>query len=138
MIPMTLQAVFNGAWQAFIVEGKPPAVRRNPDYGVPGNKDPEFVCCYRTDDGRACAIGLQIPDGHPSLSSPANALALRRDYPALFGDKDLDPEVWRQAQRALHDDLQRIGQWNLTLEQRKAAYVRFADKYRLTIPGEPA
>lgn len=57
--PITLQQVFNLAWQAFIVEGKPPAIENGQcTYRVSriGDEDPALRACSK------CAIGLALAD----------------------------------------------------------------------------
>ncbi len=87
--PITSQRVFDAAWQAFIVEKRPPARE-------------EGSCRYLTSDGSKCAIGLCLPDGHPSQQSCTDVTDLMRHYPELFDDvRYFDPSLQCQ----LHDGL---------------------------------
>jgi hypothetical protein len=124
MSKITLQDIFNAAWQAFIVEDRKPAFEN-------------LSCRYLTDDGRRCAVGLCIPDGHPAqlLAMSFDQLAL--DYPELFDvpdDCDLDT-----FQNALHDELivYESGEWFLSKAEREQAYRLIAAQYNLTVPQTP-
>lgn len=41
------------------------------------------VCSYLTPDGRKCAIGVHIPDGHPGQKIGGGVAELVYDYPDL-------------------------------------------------------
>lgn len=132
---ITLQDIFNAAWQAFIVEHKKPAFN---DGGL---------CLYETDDGRRCAVGLVLTDDMlkrvHEWEKITNVIptfaALRRDVlPGEF-DPSLDSIFSRDIddpQYVLHDQFYRGG-WPTqnTLEER---YRLYAKRMSLTIPGEQA
>jgi hypothetical protein len=122
-MPITLQMIFDAAWQAFIVEGKPPAQENN-------------FCRYLTSDGRKCAVGLCIPDGHPAQQYIHSLPHLLNEYPNLFGgslnayDHDLN-----RFQLELHDELCRGGAWTEDLEARRASYLEVAKQFGLVVPS---
>jgi hypothetical protein len=120
--PITLQRIFNLAWQAFVVEKRRPA------------RDHEGCCSYLTDDGRKCAVGLALPDGHEAQRSGSGFNTLTKRYPELFdvpSHADTD-----NFQRKLHDGISSIdGAW-IDPEGIEIAYRRVAAEYGLTIPGE--
>lgn len=126
--PITPQRVFDAAWQAFIVEDKPPAI------GANGR------CAYLTEGGSKCAIGLCIPDGHPAQMASIYAdgvSALRRNYPGLFPDDEETLGRLVALQYALHDGLTANGRrWRLGKTERERGYRAAADNFGLTIPGE--
>lgn len=134
--PITLQHIFNLAWQAFIVEGKPPAVTGND-------------CEYETEDGRRCAIGLALPDvlTHPHTGEPVPRRGVTgsfgtivRRYPQYFDQsiRAAIPTTLIDFQGRLHDSLQLDGHWTQSLAQRKKAYRNIAKDYGLTVPGDPS
>ena len=131
MIPITLQDILTAAWQAFIVERRPPAcdpISRN--------------CVYLTEDGRKCAIGLCIPDGHPAQHSYATFGSLVHAYPGLFDDqiKSLTPDERDDIQEALHDthlDYDDGDQWrDGHIQDMITCYREVARKYNLILPEE--
>lgn len=127
MKPITLQDIFNAAWQAFIVEDKPPA---NTGDG----------CEYLTADGRRCAVGLVLPED-VARAAHSSFQPLHRRHPALFAD-DVRANDARldEFQAALHDalcDPYQAGVWAQDRDQREEAYRGVAEEFGLTIP-EPA
>lgn len=125
--PITLQKIFDLAWQKFIVEGGEPAA------------DTNGRCLYLTEDGRKCAVGLALPDGHPTQGSGGTFSVLVRAYPGLFsldvlglvsdGDGELD-----RFQARLHDSLQEKGKWVQDVEDRARCYRVVAKEFGLTVP----
>lgn len=131
--PITLQHIFNLAWQAFIVENKPPALLR-PVIGAP-------ECVYSTivrGVERRCGVGLALPAGHPSLEFRKSFPLLVRKYPQLFDDeiRSRRTEELREFQSGLHDYLVNFstGEWAVTLDERREKYTDLAGKYKLTVP----
>lgn len=131
MSKITLQEIFNKAWQHFIVEENKPAVFR---------KDPRdtFTCCYLTEDGRKCAIGLALPDNHECQKVQASFDVVAQRFPELFDDQilRLNPYNAYWFQKRLHDDLvdPYTGNWKFNLEARKASYLEAAKEFSLTVP----
>lgn len=125
-VPMTLQMVFNAAWQAFIVENKPPAVTRNPRK--------EYYCSYFVNESNKCAIGLCLPEGHPATKKVCSVTVLQLSWPELFSDPS--GKKYYILQRDLHDNLvdTTTGEWLHSLEYRKAEYIRVARRLSLTVP----
>lgn len=131
-MPITLQDIFNAAWQAFIVEDRPPAA----------NSD--GVCSYRTKDGRKCAIGLCIPENSRllkrgmSAGSFAELVAQDRfsdSDPVFSADVHTMPDmVLDSFQAELHDTLQLWGRWSMGVEERKQWYIQTAKHYGLKVP----
>ena len=125
---ITLQQIFDAAWQTFIVEHQPPAT----------GPDTRDLCQYLTSDGRKCAIGLVLPDGHPSQRYEQGFGSLVECYPELFDKSvtELSPAQLAFFQRSLHDHLQFFGIWQLSANEREAKYREIAAHFDLTIPGE--
>lgn len=137
---ITAQDIFSAAWQAFIVEGKPPAQETN-EYG-------EWGCKYLTKDGRKCAVGLCIPDGHPYQKSTMSFIGLMNiemlaekkgeETAELLFDEEFhrDSRLRETIQGYLHDIYVAEGNWLLSPERLKQIYRDFAKDHHLTIPGE--
>ena len=122
---ITLQDIFNAAWQAFIVEDRPAASEKG-------------ACSYLTSDGRKCAVGLVIPDGHPAQVKPGTWNNWVHEYPDLFDASVLQMSKHSlfEFQRHLHDSMVSGGTWGFNQEERKGVYRLVASDYNLTIPGE--
>ena len=122
---ITVQQIFDAAWQKFIVEGAPPALHAG-------------FCAYRTPDGRACAVGLCLPDGHPSTRSGDAFDDLIEAYPELFAPDvlALSGESAERFQRWLHDGHVDTysGTWRNSINERAQAYRQVAKEYGLTVP----
>ena len=123
--------VFDAAYKKFVLENNPPATEKNEEGGD------HFTCRYRTQDGRACAVGLCIPDGHPAqlVDAGVGAKQLADQYPELF-EQYIE---WDALQYCLHDWMvdNDTGEWayhSSTKEQRKIRYMQTAKEHGLTIP----
>lgn len=122
---ITLQQILDAGHQAFVVEGKPPAKN---DAG----------CFYLLGDGRRCAVGLVLPDGHKALAYRWSLSGLVEGWPELFS-----PEVRRMSCNALnifqakiHDELATdSGTWLLSREELHERYIQVAEEYGLTPPA---
>lgn len=128
--PITVQMIFDAAWQKFIIEEAPPALAKNDDgFG--------YKCRYLTSDGKKCAVGLCIPNGHPLQQSDRCLSLLRQTNPDLF---KLTATEADSIQDALHDDLvcTTKGEWNYSLQSRKEKYIQVAERFNLTIPAAKA
>lgn len=134
---ITAQMIFDAAWQAFIIEDRPPAMEKSTD-------NTRYLCRYLTKDGKKCAVGLCIPDGHPYQSLEANLDELVHDecfyeQSELLFDKSLRgmsrDELFR-FQNRLHDDLAEDGEWNTPNKSRRQYYLEIAATYNLAVPGE--
>lgn len=151
--PITLQKIFNDAWQAFIVEKKPPAqvwkLREN------GTGDGNYVCRYKTEGGLRCAVGCSIPEGHPYEGEQMDFLDLVRLERNHFDSRDAPPRIFApeliemageddverasrisRFQSRLHDDLAERGNWIVSPETMEGHYRQVAADFGLTIPGE--
>jgi len=125
---ITLQNIFDAAWQAFIVEGRKPGV--DPD---------SHFCRYLTKDGRKCAVGLVLPEGHEAQTYGDIFPYMVNRWPELF-----DPSVFEWGidaladfQTDLHDTLcdTYTGQWRHNVDL-KQEYRHIAVTFGLTVPGE--
>lgn len=131
---VSLQDIFNAAWQKFVLEDNPPAV----DPSLPMN------CQYLTTDGRKCAVGLCIPDGHEfqnMFSGFGDVVCADRERwegEHLFDAKihSMNIEYLNDFQSRLHDDLQMSGQWLQDQDGRRSDYLKVAYDYGLKVPGE--
>jgi hypothetical protein len=123
---ITFQLIFDKAWQAFIIEDKPPAVNL---FGS---------CVYDDGKGNCCAIGLVLPEGHNSRRGSVRFCTLVYMYPELFDKEVIATSSIRlnSFQKRLHDGLVSFGSWAYTKEERKQRYIQVAKDYNLTIPGE--
>lgn len=123
---ITLQDIISAAWQAFIVEDKPPAVTQS-------------GCHYLAPDGSKCAVGLVLPEGHPAQRRTERFSFLVRMYPELWADdvRSMSAMYLDGLQRNLHDDLVcyvRL-EWALERAAREAVYRDIAAEYGLTVPA---
>lgn len=137
---INLQKIFDTAWQAFIIERKPPAQEYCGD-GI-------WRCRYKTSDGRKCAIGLVIPDGHPYQAEDtdfARLLFFEKhnvfNRPRIFDDKLIEmldnPRLSAEVchlQSELHDSLINRGVWRYDKEIMKEMYREVAQVWNLTVP----
>lgn len=118
---ITAQQVFDAAWKNFVLENNAP--------GHQGHS-----CRYLTEDGKKCAVGLCIPDGHPAQrhSSPVEGLSL--EYPNLFCKDEV--KLIASMQYELHDGLVNVyeGGWMFSQRERREEYINFAERHGLTIP----
>lgn len=129
---ITLQSIFNAAWQKFIVEDGEPASET-----VINNRGCVWHSCkYLTKDGKKCVVGLMLPDGHESQKATCDFSRLVELYPELFDDdvKNTTPAMLLDFQFSLHDTLQCKGKWTLNKEDMKQEYIRVAKVYNLTVP----
>lgn len=140
MTKITLQHIFNLAWDHFVVNDGPPGIVRR---GMPGS-EATYRCCYlNPETGAKCAVGLALPDGHPAQQSPLDFASVVNEYPDLF-DESVHAMLGGNLanfQYMLHDsmlDMRNpgwVGDCN-TQEARAAQYRKVAHIYNLTIPGE--
>ena len=121
---ITLQKIFDLAWEHFIVgDGKP---------AFDGNSG----CSYLTDDGRKCAVGLALPEDETYEGSFG---ALVNEYPNLFDQSviQIPYNDLNEFQCAVHDRLidSCSGEWNCSKEDRKIIYLETAKHFGLTLPN---
>ena len=125
MTQITLQMIFDAAWQAFVVERRPPA------YDTVAS-----ICRYLTEDGRKCAVGLVLPEGHPVQKQEHSLGQIVKRYPELFHPQlqSLTNYQLNRFQQLLHDDLidYDTGEWDFP--DLHGHYARAAKEYGLTIP----
>lgn len=63
-----------------------------------------FRCQYLTKDGRKCAVGLFIPDGHIGQTSSGDVISLLNQHPSLSINMPLNTEAMKIFQNK-HDNL---------------------------------
>lgn len=135
---ITLQKIFDLAWQAFIIEDKPPSYGKNPLSG-------DWQCLYEDEYGNSCAVGLAIPKGHPARKFGGSLWYLVQAHQCLFDVKmrSLSYDDSITFQTSLHDKFVGVdGMWMITKEERMNRYIEVAEIFGLTIPaakpkGEP-
>lgn len=116
---ITLQGILDAAREEFIVNDKPPAMDRIGS------------CSYLTEDGRKCAIGLLIPDGHPIQKSYDAANILLTQYEELFDIPEEKQKDLFILQYRLHDGLCSAGAWVVTVQVRDELYAYVAENLNL-------
>ncbi len=128
---ITLQSIFDKAWQAFVIEKKNPAFR-------------DGRCWYLTPCGRRCAIGLSLPDDVAeklkSKEMSFGQVVRENDFCELF-DQDVVGRFRSSLddfQAMLHDDLVDAftDGWNRPVEHLRYHYIEAARRYNLTIPKD--
>lgn len=121
---ITLQKIFDLAWEHFIVGDGQPAF------------DGNSGCSYKTKDGRKCAVGLALPTYEEYEGSFG---ALVDTCPRLFDQSviQIPYHELNEFQMGLHDRLidSCSGEWNCSKEARKDSYLRVADRFGLTVPS---
>lgn len=130
MSKITLQHIFNLAWQKFIIEDALPAVEKGRVFQL-------FICAYLTEDGRKCGVGLALPENHPTQGYSGPFSDLYYEYIDLFDIPQQHLELGiTKFQFLLHDDLidKEKGVWLLPVQTREFVYRGVAQFYGLTIP----
>lgn len=131
---ISFQSIYNKAWAAFIVGD-----------GQPGFDMVQHCCTYKDANGNKCAVGLDLPEGHPAQKLRQTLTGLAEKYPDLFDDQIVsmatnssEEEKLVQFQFSLHDNLidYQTGQWKFTKEERRQKYIEIAASFDLTIPEE--
>lgn len=123
---ITLQRIFDLAWEHFIVGDGEPAWNRE-----------KHRCQYLTDDGRKCAVGLALPDGHSSQDAHMGFQSLYLEYPELFDESVHVARYYLdEFQRHLHDQLIEGGEWRYSKEDRRQGYLQVARDFGLNVPGD--
>ena len=126
---ITLQKIFDLAWEHFIVGDGEPAF------------DSNSGCSYETPDGRKCAVGLALPP-HPKgedYEYEGSFGAVVAKLPELFASSVLriSYDNLCHFQNMLHDRLidSCSGEWNGSKEDLKASYLEVAQQFNLTVPN---
>lgn len=122
------QEIFNRAWQAFIVEGRPPSTGAV-------NNDPSSPprCQYRAEGGRRCAIGLCIPDEMYDPGMEGHAVPLMAE---TFGIRFESVLFADEAQSELHDDVIGLLGREEDADALRNIYLDFARYWGLEVPSE--
>lgn len=134
MKKITFQDIFNAAWQAFIVERKPPSMK-------PYTMTPDEVeCSYDDGKGGRCAVGLVLPEEvlAKDLGSFDNVVARHR---GLFADDVVQTKPWslNQFQYHLHDmHCQKATtnniKWDIDHDELKKRFIRVANRFNCKVP----
>jgi hypothetical protein len=127
---ITLQKIFDLAWQAFIIEDKPPSCGR-------------IACLYQDAYGNRCAVGLSLPNYHNALMYEGGFEGLVDGYPELFDEQiqELANLIFKGSlnkfQARLHDHWVDIEtrEWKGTKQERMEDYLKIAEELKLTIPA---
>jgi len=123
---ISLQSIFNKAWQNFVVDGKPPAYKNG-------------HCYYNTPDGCRCAIGLSLP---PDVLADVEKVEMSFSevvmrHPDIFGPSVLALSEAQQNifQAMLHDDLVSLftDGWKSGVSLRDE-YISTAERFGLNVP----
>lgn len=127
---LSLQTIFNNAWQRFIVEGAPPAQE--------SGFSTFWRCRYRTADGRVCAIGASLTPEQAALADAqedSGFAYIVQKFPQWFDESVISLEQWElsELQQELHDQWCYCGEWR-TASGLKGHYLEVAAKYGLTVP----
>jgi len=128
---ITLQQIFNLAWQKFIIEQAPPAMSFD-------RRDREFRCEYVTKDGSRCAVGLAIPVEQLTYEEQTVTFPSLVDrYPEWFDASVCANYHLREFQASLHDDLasKETGQWKFSNSEMADMYRVVAENFNLTVPS---
>lgn len=139
MSEITLQDIFDKAWQAFIVENKLPALMIHEDKGY-------VLCCYDDGNGNSCAVGLALPKDHPARKRTTSFASMVYAYPELFA-RSVTSYTWTilgyetldNFQRDLHDGMVDYDTMNWSeefqdVENRKNRYLEVAKEFNLKVP----
>lgn len=124
--PISLQDIFDAAWQAFIVEGRPPA-------------HDGYSCQYLTFDGRRCAVGLVLPDKPSPDELDGDFSSIVSEFPEWFDEEiqelnNTDPNQLNRFQQDLHDSLIANEDWTHPVNVRRDWYLKVAKSYNLKLP----
>lgn len=143
---ITLQRVFELAWEHYIVKNEPP--------GVYEDRRGLYGCTYGPHGTNSCAFGLALKEsgaGDHVLSSQVCISEIMDDYPEFFDEEDfrkkLDINGVDTMQSELHDSLVETGRtmhdggvkpgnWLYPRKIRAAYYVALALKYNLELPDD--
>lgn len=118
MHTITLQDIFDAAWQAFVVEMKPKSENVNSN-----------TCLYRSPEGHKCAIGLCIPDELYNEKFEGDAPGS-----GAFSTSGIwfqEPDTCADLQYELHDSLPLDF---MSQEERAEHYRSVAHRFDLNIP----
>jgi hypothetical protein len=130
--PITLQDIFNAAWQRYIIEKRGPACAEIKGVGR--------FCVYQTTTGEKCPVGWALPAGHPALSSHEALPRLRHRFPELFAQEihDMDADRLDTFQALLHDKQADVktGCWIKGNAWLAGSFTKTAKEYGLKIPGQ--
>lgn len=128
---ITLQHIFNLAWQRFIVEQAGPCTVYN-EY------DKQYGCTYSDGEGGHCAVGLALPEELKACDQTRTFPSIVDSYIEWFDVSitTMEESKLRRFQCKLHDDLVNLktGTWKLALSQRVEKYKTVARNYGLEVP----
>jgi hypothetical protein len=121
--PLSNQQAFDNVWQHFIVDRNPRAVQGG-------------MCCYRTTDGRMCAVGCQLPDALylPDMEATAASTAVGENSAVAEYFRHVTPTLLNALQHAHDAPRPRAAEDEYAAMARKLRDV--ATEYGLTVPSE--
>ena len=128
MNKLSLQDIFNAAWQRFVVETGKPAMYN-------GN------CQYVTNTSEMCAVGCALPNEllkeivkEHLNGAPFSGIV--STYPEYFDDSifDYSGNVLNEFQACLHDNIESFLGDVEHKEEVKAIYTKVAQRFNLNIP----
>jgi len=126
---ITLQRIFDLAWDHFIVGDGMPSVYLDTYERI--------RCCYAI-DGKKCAVGLALPEESDATANSGSFSDLVCDHSELFDHSVLKicNTDLNYFQGCLHDMLvdEHTGDWRLSKDERRKEYIKVAEKFNLTIP----
>lgn len=85
-------------------------VQTSANGGFPAKDPPYGFCKYRTIDGKACVIGIGIPDEQYNKSLEGPLDELRINYPKLLPEWATFEQL--QQLQKIHDNLSHLKEWN--------------------------
>lgn len=125
MKKITPQAVFDAAWQAFVVGNRKPAQEMD--------KAGFWSCEYITKTGRRCPFGLLMTASECRENNGTDASGIRAESVRFVGDN------LAALQFDLHDRMCHRGDWAPcydTKAKRAAHYRTVAAEFGLRVPGD--
>lgn len=127
--PITLQTLVDKAYQQFVIQDNPPATYM---------ENSRYFCCYLTEDGRKCAVGLSLPQDHEAQTSRKTFSEIVSEYPTLFSSsiRKMRATSLDNIQAKLHDELidNFTGKWKCNQKERKQLYLKIYQKFKLKLP----
>lgn len=129
---ITLQHIFNLAWQRFIVEQASPCT-------VYSRFEDSYACQYSDGQGGHCAVGLALPEELREDDQTRTFQSIVETYLEWFdiSVRTLMGGELRRFQSSLHDGLTntKTGNWKFTLPEMVERYKAVAREYGLEIPS---
>lgn len=125
---LSLQNIFNAAWQRFVVELAKPAIYNG-------------SCQYITNTSEMCAVGCALPDEllkeivkeHLNGAPFSGIVSM---YPEYFANDIFDyrGDSLNEFQACLHDNIESLLGQSEHKEEVKDLYMKVAQRFNLTVP----